>query len=66
MHLSRAASTANRIDHIWRFVERMRLVQIENLDWRDCLDRYDDPDAVFYLDPPYVPETRRAGGYRTS
>lgn len=63
MHLSRAASTANRVDHIWRFVERMRLVQIDNLDWRACLERYDHPDALFYLDPPYVPATRRAGGY---
>lgn len=63
MHLSRAASTANRVDHIWRFVERMRLVQIENLDWRACLERYDGPDTLFYLDPPYVPTTRRAGGY---
>lgn len=64
MHLSRSASTANRVDHIWRFVERMRPVQIECLDWRSCLDRYDHADALFYLDPPYVPETRRAGGYR--
>lgn len=63
MHLSRAASTANRVDNIWRFVERLRLVQIEHLDWRACLDRYDDPSALFYLDPPYVPETRRSGGY---
>lgn len=63
MHLSRAASTANRVDNIWKFVERLRLVQIEHLDWRACLERYDDPDALFYLDPPYVPETRRAGGY---
>ena len=63
MHLSRAASTANRVDHIWRFVERMRQVQIENLDWRACLDRYDHPATLFYLDPPYVPATRRAGGY---
>ena len=64
MHLSRAASTANRVDHIWRFVERLRLVQIDHLDWRKCLDRYDDPDCLFYLDPPYVPDTRRSGGYR--
>lgn len=63
MHLSRAASTANRVDHIWRYVQRMRLVQVENLDWRACLDRYDAPDALFYLDPPYVPATRRSGGY---
>lgn len=63
MHLSRAASTANRVNHIWRFVERLRTVQIDNLDWRACIDRYDDSDALFYLDPPYVPETRRDGGY---
>lgn len=64
MHLSRSASTANRVDHIWPFVERLRSVQIDHLDWRKCLDRYDDPDCLFYIDPPYVPETRRAGGYR--
>lgn len=63
MHLCRAASTKNRVDHIWRFVERMRSVQVDNLDWRDCLDRYDHEDCLFYLDPPYVPETRRSGGY---
>lgn len=63
MHLNGAASTANRIDHIWRFVERMRLVQIEALDWRECLERYDHADCVFYLDPPYVAATRRSGGY---
>lgn len=63
MHLSRAASTANRVDHIWRFVERFRLVQIECLDWRACLDRYDSASTVFYLDPPYVHATRRSGGY---
>lgn len=64
MHLSRAASTANRVDHIWRFVQRFRSVQIECLDWRACLERYDAPDALFYLDPPYIAATRRAGGYR--
>jgi DNA adenine methylase len=63
MHLSRAASTANRVDHIWRFVERMRSVQVDNLDWRACLQRYDHADTVFYLDPPYVPSTRRSGSY---
>lgn len=63
MHLSRAASTANRVDNIWRFVQRMRLVQVDCLDWRKCLERYDEPNALFYLDPPYVPATRRAGGY---
>lgn len=63
MHLCRSASTKNRVDNIWRFVERMRSVQVDNLDWRACLERYDHADTVFYLDPPYVPETRRSGGY---
>lgn len=26
---------------------------IEHLDWRACIDRYDRPHTLFYLDPPY-------------
>ncbi len=33
--------------------ERLRTVIIENLDWRECLDRYDRPGTLMYLDPPY-------------
>jgi DNA adenine methylase len=33
--------------------ERLRTVIIENLEWRECLDRYDRPGTVMYLDPPY-------------
>ena len=62
-HLCRAASTKNRVDNIWRFVDRLRSVQIDNLQWRACLERYDSPETLFYLDPPYVPETRRSGRY---
>ena len=25
--------------------------------------KYDDPDTLYYLDPPYVPSTRRDGDY---
>ncbi len=32
---------------------RLQRVIIEHLDWRDCLDKYDDPRTFFYLDPPY-------------
>lgn len=42
---------------------RLQRVQIENSDWRIILDRYDTPDTLFYLDPPYIPETRSAGNY---
>ncbi len=33
--------------------ERLSGVVIENLDWREFIDRYDRPGALFYLDPPY-------------
>lgn len=33
----------------------LRLAQtfIEHLPWRDCMERYDRPHTLFYLDPPY-------------
>jgi len=42
---------------------RLARVQIDCKDWRDVLDTYDTPDTLFYLDPPYVPKTRRQGAY---
>ncbi|MGO1161747.1 DNA adenine methylase [Brucella sp. C7-11G] len=33
--------------------ERLSSVVIENLDWKDFIDRYDRPETLFYLDPPY-------------
>lgn len=40
--------------------ERLRTVQVENRDFRKVLQEYDAPDAFFYLDPPYIKDTRRA------
>ncbi len=34
--------------------ERFRGVQVENLDWFQCMIDYDSPGTVFYLDPPYL------------
>ena len=34
--------------------ERLRTVLIENLDWHECMERYDSPSTVLYLDPPYL------------
>ncbi|CDL86683.1 DNA adenine methylase [Xenorhabdus cabanillasii] len=42
---------------------RMRKVQIENLCFTDLIPRYDRPGTLFYLDPPYVPDTRINGKY---
>jgi DNA adenine methylase len=33
--------------------ERLAGVIIENLSWADFIDRYDRPETLFYLDPPY-------------
>lgn len=33
--------------------ERLAGVVVENLPWEAFIDRYDRPDTLFYLDPPY-------------
>lgn len=33
--------------------ERLAAVTIENLPWAECMERYDRPATLFYLDPPY-------------
>ncbi len=32
---------------------RLKTVIIENLDWQACIERYDRPETVMYVDPPY-------------
>jgi len=32
---------------------RLTNAYIEHLDWQVCIDRYDRPHTLFYLDPPY-------------
>lgn len=39
---------------------RMKQVIIENQDWRPMLVDFDSPDAVFYLDPPYLNTAQQA------
>lgn len=33
--------------------QRLKTVIIENLDWETCIERYDRPKVVMYIDPPY-------------
>lgn len=37
------------------------LVQIERMDALRLIERYDSPDVLMYLDPPYVRSTRQSG-----
>jgi DNA adenine methylase len=47
-----------------RVHQRLQNVLIKNQDWRVILDDYDAPDTLFYLDPPYVQDTRRDGWFK--
>lgn len=44
--------------------ERLMQVQIEHLDFRKIFENYDTPETFFLCDPPYIPDTRKAGEYR--
>lgn len=48
----------NHIEDLPRFVERLRKVVIEKLDFMKLLKMYDAPHTLFYIDPPYVEDTR--------
>jgi len=41
-------------------IERLKTVQIENLDFRKLIPKYDSKDTLFYLDPPYISDTRKS------
>lgn len=43
----------DKLPLFWNVHFRFKNVQVENLDWELCLQQYDHPDTVFYLDPPY-------------
>jgi len=38
--------------------ERLKNVQIENLDYRELIEKYDREGICFYMDPPYFSKTR--------
>jgi DNA adenine methylase len=42
--------------------ERLRRVEIRNMDGVDFIKAYDHPRALFYLDPPYMHGTRKTTG----
>lgn len=43
---------------------RLKEAQIENIDALTLIERYNDPNTLLYLDPPYLPELRKRGIYK--
>ena len=64
------ANYLSAIDRLPEIHERLRYAQIECDDWLSVYERYVPVwkekgfKAFVYLDPPYMPETRRNGSYR--
>ncbi len=58
----RARSFVSAVDALPMFAERLRGVQVDCRPWPEVLDLYEREDSLFYVDPPYHPETRKGGG----
>jgi DNA adenine methylase len=64
-----AGNWADFTQELLVIIERLRRVSLESVPAVELLPLFDDPKALIYLDPPYVPETRtngarEAAGYR--
>lgn len=53
-------SFASAIDSLLPASQRLRHVQVENLHFAQMFDKYDSANTLWYLDPPYLGETRVA------
>ena len=48
-----AKDFVNRVENTWKIAERFRSVVIECRDALELIPRYDTPDTLWYMDPPY-------------
>ena len=56
------SSSVSRFLHmpetVTQVARRLKSVQVEHMDAIALIRKYDRPETLFYLDPPYVPESR--------
>lgn len=55
------SSWLSAVDGLPEVVERMRRVEVWNLPALEVIQKLDSPQTLFYLDPPYLSETRAKG-----
>lgn len=51
---STAFDYQNSVVRLEQFERRLRNVNIEMLDYKECIERYDGENTFFFIDPPYV------------
>jgi DNA adenine methylase len=56
-----ARAWTNSIAHLSACTRRLAHVQIDHRDFEAVIHAYDSPETCFYLDPPYLLDTRRKG-----
>ena len=56
---NRASAFRSKVERLLETGERFRWVQIENSSWESVLNKYDSKKSFFYIDPPYLQETRK-------
>lgn len=58
-----ASRWLSAVEMLAEAAKRLLRVAVEHLDFRRLLKIYDTPETLFYLDPPYVADTRKGGEY---
>ena len=53
MMTNQVSQWRNKIDNLFVCVDRLKLAYIENNDVLKCIKKWDSPQTLFYLDPPY-------------
>ena len=51
------------IESLYEFRDRILWVELRQMDLCEFIRLYDSPSTFFYVDPPYLLDTRVAGGY---
>jgi DNA adenine methylase len=56
---NQADAFASKVESLEIVRNRLRNVLVDNIDSIACIRYWDSPDTLFYLDPPYIHDTRK-------